>query len=209
MIYLSDNDIVEKLAIGNLLDDTLVAYAATRADVFVLPTLKYRIGGKSRAKAEKRLGEAAVARILEFLEGVQVIREYSPDDYQVLDDIVGIDPGEAVLLSATGGLTEFRLMTGDKRCIKTLCTCDKCKAIALRVRGRVACFEQVVCRLIDKFGFDYVLAKVVPVMFAYDTAIRAAFGSSMQSTEANTVSGLRSYVNELRGLPMDLLIADE
>jgi hypothetical protein len=51
--------LVEKLALCDLLDDTLVAYAATRPDVYVIPTLKNRIGGKSRVKAEKRLGEAA------------------------------------------------------------------------------------------------------------------------------------------------------
>ena len=44
MIYLSDNDIVEKLAICDLLDDALAAFNATRSDVLVIPTLKNRIG---------------------------------------------------------------------------------------------------------------------------------------------------------------------
>jgi hypothetical protein len=55
--------------------------------------------------------------------------------------------------------------------------------------------------------FDYVLAKVVPVMFVYDTAMHAAFGSGKHSTEANTVASLQSYIDELRGLPIDLLMA--
>lgn len=206
MIYLSDNDIVEKLAVCDLLDDTLAAYAAKRQDVYVIPTLKSRIGGKSRAKAERRLGEVAVARILEFLESVQVIRDYSQDDHQLLDDIVGIDPGETILLAATGVMAEFMLLTGDKRCIKTLCTSTECRPIALRVQGRVACFEQVICRLIAQFGFDYVLSKVVPVMFGYDMAMQTAFGYGTKSTEANTVAALQSYIDELRGLPVDILM---
>ena len=52
MIYLSDNDIIEKLAVCDLLDDALVSLAASRRDVFVLNTLKLRIGGRSRTKAE-------------------------------------------------------------------------------------------------------------------------------------------------------------
>jgi hypothetical protein len=52
VIYLSDNDIIEKLAVCDLLDDALVFFAASRRDVFVLNTLKLRIGGRSRIKAE-------------------------------------------------------------------------------------------------------------------------------------------------------------
>jgi len=40
VIYLSDNDIVEKLAVCDLLDDALAAFGATRAEVLVIPTLK-------------------------------------------------------------------------------------------------------------------------------------------------------------------------
>src|SRR5437868_6670664 len=85
VIYLSDNDIVEKLAVCDLLDDTLVAFQTTRTDVYVIPTLRYRIGGRARGKAEKRLGRVAVARILEFLEDAHEIRDYSPEDHELLD----------------------------------------------------------------------------------------------------------------------------
>ncbi len=207
MIYLSDNDIVEKLAVCDLLDDALTAFSATRLDVYVIPTLKLRIGGKSRAKAERRLGEAAVARILDFLEATQVIRDYSPDDYQLLDDIVGIDPGEAILLSATSRFPDYYLLTGDKRCLKTLATYPECLAIAHRIRGKVVCFEQVLQRVIDRFGFAHVLAKVAPVLYC-DTALRAAFGSGAQSTEPNCIACLQNYIGELRALPIDLLMVD-
>jgi hypothetical protein len=149
VIYLSDNDIVEKLGVCDLLDDALTAFDAARSDVYVVPTLKYRFGiGKGRAKAEKRFGEAVVARILDFLGGVQEIRDYSAEDHQLLDDIIGIDPGETVLLSATAVFPTYRLLTGDKRCLKTVVTCPECATIARRIQGRVVCFEQILCRLI-------------------------------------------------------------
>lgn len=206
VIYLTDNDIVEKLAVCDLLDDTLAAYEATRSDVCVVPTLRYRIDGKAKARAERRLGEAAVARILDFLQGVQEIRDYSSEDHALLADIDEIDAGEVVLLAATATAADFLLMTGDKRCLRKLATCPECHAIAARVQSRVVCLEQMILRLIDRFGFDHVLSKIVPVLFGCDTALRAAFGSGIHSTESNVTECLQDYINELRGLPIDMLI---
>jgi len=205
VIYLSDNDIVEKLAVCNLLDDALAAYSATRPDVFVIPTLKDRIGGRSRAKAERRLGAEAVARILELLEAAQVIRDYSADDQLLLDDIIDIDAGEAILLSATSVHPDYLLLTGDKRCLKTLASCAECRSIAERVRGRIVCFEQTLLRIIGHFGFAYILPKVVPAL-SCDQALRAAFGSGMHSTEQNSVPCLEGYIAEIRNYPIDLLM---
>ena len=38
-----------------------------------------------------------------------------------------------------------------------------------------------------------------------DTALRAAFGSGMRTTESNAVACLQAYIDELRRLPVDLL----
>ena len=204
VIYLSDNDIIEKLAVCDLLDDALVSFGGSREEVFVLGTLKLRIGGKSRTKAENRLGAPAVARILQFLDDVQEIQEFSEDDVKLLDDVVGIDPGETILLSATAIYPNYLLLTGDKRCLKTLATVPECAPIAQRVQGKVVCFEQTILRLIAHFGFNHVLRKVVGELYR-DTALRAAFGSGMQTTESNAVACLQAYIDELRRLPVDLL----
>ena len=205
MIYLSDNDIIEKLAVCDLLDETLQSFEASPADVYVLSTLKFRIGGKRRAQSEQRLGVAAVDRLLRFLALVQEIPKPLPADLLKLDDIMGIDIGELILLSTTSLHSEYLFLTGDKRCLKAIVSHPECSEIALRIKGKVVCFEQVLLRLIEQFGFTTVLAKVADVRYC-DTALRAAFGSGLQSTELNSVACLQSYVNELRGLPMDLLM---
>lgn len=209
MIYLSDNDIVEKLAICDLLDDALNAFDATRADVLVIPTLKNRIGiGTPRPKVVKRLGEVVTARLMEFLATIREIDDYSVEDHDMLeglDDSVEIDAGEIILLSATAKLTDYLLMTGDKRCICAVATCPECAEIARRIQGRVVCFEQIICRIIARAGFELVRAKVVPVLQTCDMALRAAFGSGIHSTEPNAVDCLQSYINEIRGYPIDLL----
>jgi hypothetical protein len=207
VVYLTDNDIVEKLAIYDLLENALASLGASPSDVYVLPTLKHRIGGKVRTKATNRLGVEVVDRILEFLGGVNEIRDYSLSDQLLLDDVVNIDPGEAILLAATGVYPISLLLTGDKRCLRAIATCPDCKTIALRIRGKVICFEQILLRLIEDLGFEQVLAKVVAVPYC-DTALRAAFGSGIHSTQPNTVECLQSYIKELRNLPIDLLVTD-
>ena len=213
MIYLTDNDIVEKLAIRDLLDDALTAFDATRGDVYVIPTLKYRIGiGRPYLKVVTRLGETVATRLVEFLGSVQEINTYSEEDHQLLeslDDSVGIDPGEIVLLSATAIHSDYFLLTGDKRCLRAVISRPGCADIARRIRGKVVCFEQIICRIIDHFGFDHVKSKVLPALHTRDTALRAAFGSGIHATEDNTRSCLRSYIDELRSLPIDLLSSED
>lgn len=211
MIYLSDNDIVEKLAICDLLDEALAAFNATRDDVRVIPTLKNRIGiGTPRPKVVRRLGAEVAERLVEFIGSVREIEDYSAADHQMLealDDSVEIDPGEIVLLSATAGLDNYLLLTGDKRCLRAVATCPECIDIARRIQGKVVCFEQVIYRVIDYSGFEHVRSKVVPVMQVCDTALRAAFGSGMYATWANVAARLESDIAEIRGYGIDLLIA--
>jgi hypothetical protein len=210
VIYLSDNDIVEKLAICDLLDEALAAFDATRSDVLVIPTLKHRIGiGTARPKTVKRLGPEVAARLMDFLASVREITDYSARDHDLLENLdvsVEIDPGEIILLSTTANLTEYLLLTGDKRCIRAVATCPECSEIARRIQGRVVCFEQVICRIIDRAGFEIVRTKVVPVLHTCDTAMRAAFGSGAQATESNSVACLQSYIAEIRNFPIDLLM---
>ncbi|QEH32905.1 hypothetical protein OJF2_13900 [Aquisphaera giovannonii] len=210
MIYLSDNDIVEKLAICDLLDDALRAFDATRADVLVVPTLKNRIGiGMARPKVIRRLGAEVADRLMEFLGTVREVNDYSYQDHDLLeslDDSVEIDAGEIVLLSATAKLGDYLLLTGDKRCLKAVASCPECEHIAKRIRGRVVCFEQIILRIIDVDGYDAVKAKVIPVLHACDTALRAAFGSGMHATQSNTCDCLQSYIAEIRAFPIDLLM---
>ena len=145
-----------------------------------------------------------MARILEFLDDVQEIRDFSAGDVKLLGDVVGIDPGETILLSATSIHTDYLLLTGDKRCLRTLATVPECRPIADRVQGKVVCFEQAILRLIAHFGFNHVVGKVVGDLYR-DTALRAAFGSGMQTSESNAVACLKAYIEELRQLPVDLL----
>ncbi len=59
MILISDNDILLKLAICDLLDESLAELGATHAEVFVLGTARFKLGiAKNPDKTKAKLGEA-------------------------------------------------------------------------------------------------------------------------------------------------------
>lgn len=62
-------------------------------------------------------------------------------------------------------------------------------------------------RVIDDIGVDAARAKIVPAANC-DTALRAAFGSGLEATEANVRSSLAAYVAELRETTGGLLVLD-
>ena len=69
------------------------------------------------------------------------------------------------------------------------------------------CFEQIVMRIINRFGFDHVRSRIVPASDC-DTALRAAFGSGLEATEESVMHCLTAYVEYLRHETGPLLIND-
>jgi hypothetical protein len=208
MICLSDNDVVLKLACCDLLNETPDVLGVNRAEVFVLPTARHVLLKplKDPEKARARLGDAVFQRVTLFLDSVQVIEAApSPQEMLLFDDIVGLDPGEAILFSATAHYPDFILATSDKNSLRTLSATAACEAICRRLAGKVLCFEQVILRLIDGLGFNPIRDKVVPARDC-DTALRAVFGSGLDATEDNVRAGLTSYINHLRSQTGALLV---
>lgn len=200
MICLSDNDIILKLACCNLLDEALVVLGVKKEEVFVLPTARHVLLKplKHPDKAKTRLGDAVYDRLKLFLDSVQIIDvKPSPEEQQLFDDIVGIHSGEAVLFSASSHYPDFNLATSDKNSLRSLSGSPACNAIVGRLAGKVICFEQVIIRIIDRYGFNPVRDKVVPARDC-DTALRAAFGSGLAATEANVRACLAAYIADDR-----------
>jgi hypothetical protein len=207
VICLVDSDVIYKLAMCNLLDDTLAALDLAGTDAYVLPTAKYKFGVARRrpGTGERRYGAEVFARIRDFLANVREIDAPGPsEELQLLASIDGIDAGEAVLFSATAGFDQYLLATGDKTSLRALALTPICLSIAQRIRGHVICLEQIVKHLTQHFGFLYVKNKIVPAR-ACDTALSTVFGSGWDATESNVLAGLDSYINELRSLPINLL----
>jgi hypothetical protein len=207
LICLSDNDVIYKLAACDLLEDAWGAIGLSPADVHVLPTAAYRFGiAKKSKKAEARFGAQVLARIEEFLAKVRTIDLEPPaEELSVLAGVDGIDSGEALLFAIGARDQSSRVLTGDKRSLRTLATEDSCRAIAKTLAGRILCVEQIVQVMIRHVGFEEVRNRVLPGV-SCDTVLRAVFGSGQDAREAEVLAGLNSYLAELRSLPVDLLL---
>lgn len=203
MIFLTDNDIVLKLAQFDLLDEAVDALDTKLADIFVTSTARFKFKVvKEQEKGVRRWGATTHARICEFLNSVKIIDWQSSDEeLLLLQSVPGIDAGEAVLFSATAKTTEFWLVTGDKRSLRAIASAPSCVKIAKRISRRVLCLEQIILLIIERKGFDYVKNKIVPALaLEVDSAIRAAFGSGMEATKPNAVASLNGYIEELKQL---------
>lgn len=209
MICLADNDIILKLAYCDLLVEAVEALGTSLSEVFVLNSAIHKLLSPKRpGKGRVKPGEPEYERLQTFFAAVKVI-DATPDpaEQQAFNDVIGIDPGEAILFSATGAYSDCLLATSDKRSLFALCgaTSDVCKNVCGRLAGRVICFEQVILRIVDQRGFPAILVKVVPARQC-DTALRAIFGSGLSATEVGVRSGLASYIDDLRRQTGTLLV---
>jgi hypothetical protein len=209
MICLADNDIIKKLAICDLLEECLAVLDCGHSEMFVLPAARFVLGvAKDPDKARARLGAAAFDRLADFLGKVPVIQQPpDPQEQRLFDDIVGIDAGEAILFSATAAFSDFILATGDKRSLKALSTMEGAEAITGRLTGRVMCFEQIMVRIMNRYGFELLRNHAVPAVDC-DIALSAVFGSGLSAVEANVRHGFTSYIEHLRRECGELLVAE-
>jgi hypothetical protein len=208
-----DNDAVFKMAKCNLLEQCRKACSIPTKCVVVLPTLKYVIGTKSettKAKWIKKHGEAAYGKISQFLSAVSEMNS-EPKGWENIVECVNIDPGEALLFLACAEDRESVLLTGDKRSLRALSTDPLLTDTKHKLSGRVYCVEQQFLRMIQRYGFEFILNSVIPCLnssFDFDTALTAAFAARDMAVQSNTELILRSYVADLASQAPGLLCCD-
>lgn len=209
MIAFVDNDIIVKLAALDMLDEAIRALGASKTDLFVLSTAKFKLGvaGKNQVRARARYGDAVYERVAAFVTSArELVDEPDPLDAEVLTGVAGIDGGEGILISAVSRQADALLATGDKKALVALSGAQTCAAIAARAAGRFVCLEQLLEQAMDGVDFNKFLPRVLPGTTC-DQAIRAVFGSGSMATEAGVRAGLASYVADLRRQTGNLLRA--
>lgn len=198
-LYL-DNDIVSKLASCDLLDEAITSLESQNPFVRILSTFKHRFGitnEKRRAVIEQQIGKPAFERIVAFQEAVREVEPAREDLLLLLDDLAGIDTGEAQLFAAASEVPNALVVTGDKRSLRCLAKAEVCKPIVRSLTGRVVCFEQVIKRVIAVTTFDRARRKIIPGV-ACDTALQVAFGMGLDAQESNVIGSLDRYIEDLR-----------
>ena len=197
-----DNDAILKLTACNLLAEAMLCLGVERADIYVLESAQHVF--RSNQRLRRNYSEQTCDLAIEFVLGCQVITPPTDlNELEMLNQIVNIDRGEALLISATANVDVFWLTTGDKRCINAVAS-SGLEEIERRLAGRVVCLEQVILKLIDREGFELVRDRVIPGRDC-DKVLKSAFGSGRYAEQKNVVETLESYVLDLRNSSQGLL----
>ncbi|TFZ02985.1 hypothetical protein EZ313_17330 [Ramlibacter henchirensis] len=157
-----------------------------------------------RFRAQKAL-QKPDGRVFHCTEAAQVALDLCasvglPPDVTLLtelQDVQGIDAGEAVLLSAMHMDRDLCLLTGDKRALRAL------SAAAPELRGvfagRVVTVEQVLGAALNRFGLLWLRQNVCPYRHI-DKAILIIMGSRCDAGEPSVREAIDAYVMEVRAL---------
>lgn len=200
-----DNDVLEKLAAWDLLQDGVRACGFELDAVRVLPSLKYRLGLAGKKRRAKYPDDVQI-RIRGFVDAVQECADAPTAGSDFLVDVPNLDAGEAILFAHATQIDGAVLLTGDKRSIVAVATSSQCSAIVPRLAGRVLCLEQVLLRTVNLLGFHDVKARILNSnSLDLDTAVRAAFGSGVHALEQNACGSLERRVLALAAETSGLL----
>jgi hypothetical protein len=210
-----DNDIILKLATCDLFEDTLTTFNITANQVKILDSFQYKFGKpikRKRGNKDNKTPQYNIEKALEVTQYLTTLNQNNFDTaiYNIYTELLNynqitndknntIDQGEASLISYVSyhnqrGSNNY-LLTGDKRCLRALIS-SSFPDILQSLNGKVWCLEQLIFKNIEKFGFEYIKNKIIPVN-SCDTALKVAF-SSDKVTQENSISALRNYLKNLR-----------
>lgn len=200
MIYLSDVDVVRKLAACGFLPllPALLPENRDEIDIRYLPSLRHRL-----ERAKHRLHNTAFQEHLEKF--CQLNAEVSiASDLERLDKLLqgGMDSGEAILFAeaeSTGGI----VVTGDKRAIllyRKLSTAKQRKKIS------VICLEQLLLRIHSCHGFEH-LRQGCCQGLSHDKMLKLVFSSGEATQETDAIEGIESFLGALARGCEDLLFS--
>jgi hypothetical protein len=192
----SDNDIILKLSAFGLMDEAVRLAGVASAEVRILSSASPMFR-KRKDRLAQKYTIAGVERAIAFVgQATPITQDIHLEDQQALTGIEDLDAGEAILFAAMRDGPEGILYIGDKRSLRALAAAEQAKRVYERLRGKVVCLEEILRALIDAHPFDTIKYAVVPAA-GCDEAIRAIFGSGIQSTEKNVRLAIASYISDL------------
>jgi hypothetical protein len=194
-LLLLDTDFVIIFSAFDLLREMTVSLGSSRPHCRVIKTESTRLVRNHRLR--KFHLESTIERAIEFTREMSA-PEFDNDEFDILQSIPDVDPGEAILFAATKSANSYFLLTNDKKSLRAIASSQLSAAITARMSGRVVCVAQVVLDLINTHGYDHIRNKVAPACKC-DEAMREAFGNGRYDMKADDTKGwLTEQVNRLR-----------
>jgi len=203
MIYLHDVDILLKLASCDLLGCLPDLLDANDEDLVILDTARFKI---CRLGKQKKYAMETIERALQFCQShaplPQVRRAETMAGFTILG--AGMDPGEAVLFAVAQENPASTVVTGDKRALKVLGSLGKEHPIRQALGGRILCFEQILMRYEERFGYERLREACCRGMQA-DGMLRLAFTSGLATERQHALDCLHSHHRKLDSSCLGLL----
>lgn len=211
-----DNDVLIKAACYRLLDEAVAVFGGAGSSIGVLGAARFVVGSRLRRRIGICDPESAEASFAAFIESVieleptstEVELATSIEEAAILDDLP-LDSGESQLCAMVLQRLIGLMVTGDKRAIVSLEKIfPKIREISA-LRSRVCCMEQLVLKIVERIGVHAVRSAVCAEPHA-DKALTICFSCRRMDLpqEQSSLDGLRSYIEELRGIaPVVLMTA--
>ncbi len=190
-----DCDIAVKLAQWGLLNRfVLHLQKQGRADLFTVGTLKFKFRLSTPDKAAVIVGSmAAVQQLTSFVAACGVAKGHSIQLADALSEIPLIDAGEAALFAAAAEFDAAIVDTGDKKALRAVGKALQTSPSLTSLNGKLACLEQTMDYLVDRWSFETVHTAVTSQTKA-DASVNSCFAHGAQ---VMTQLSLRAKVAEL------------
>jgi len=204
LALLIDNDVVDKLAQLDLLQEAEKLLRSRFGNLIILGTLEYRLCPKRPSKRKKR-NASVMSRIEAFIEKDIIKINAEVTDKHLLnaveENIKGLDIGEMQLLQALLHEENEMLFTGDKRFLKALVSVSSLDNVLEKVNEYFICFEQIICFLIMELGFELVKTKFMLALntgIKLDSTLKMCFEGQNDALEERVVQNLNTHIEYLR-----------
>jgi hypothetical protein len=198
MIYLSDRDVVLKLASCGFLPllPELLDVSESELEVRYLASLKGNLQRMSQRLGNPEFQEALAG----FCHAHSVVDGAASVERQqeLLDG--GMDPGEALLFAEaeqTGGI----VVTGDKRALRDY---KRLSSATHRRKLKVICWEQLLLRIHETKGYERLKSGCCEGISS-DGLLSLAFSSGLATREDHAIGAITSYLGGVEEHSSDIL----
>ncbi len=180
MKLLMDVDALAKFSNWNLVAHVPGALGFDTSQCATVSSLRYR-AQPSVHKPDQQLFHTpdAASQALEIIGQMCPLASLDPMQLTPFENIVGIDPGEAILFAEVLANPETFVLTGDKRALRALSGLEA--GLRAGLSGRVVLIEQVLLRLLDQNDLEWVRRHVFPAK-TQDKAVSAHMGRGWHLT---------------------------
>ena len=201
-----DVDALAKLAHWRLLEELQSLVEIPLSQCATLTSAKFR-AERSVGIPDGKLFRSTEAATLALTAIRGMMASVSPEERYLpaMQNVPGIDAGEAVLLSALLGSEDVRLLTGDKRALRALATLGRDKLIGFT--GKILLIEQIVLAALNRHDIFWLRDRICAHK-DIDKAIGNAMGSKCDASCDSVREGLESYIAEIARASVPSLIAE-